>query len=255
MYRKRSHVWFWAHYLDLTSRFTIWMNQRDSCQPFLFVYTYTPAASFCFQKTSSDKYTVRCSHRNKCLGDRVSRRSTKQGNSTRHNSSDVRRNERHIGNGSALVDISGKCQHCDAIKSVIYVWSQSVKESFWIIPVRLLNKSLVYSSNLRSEKPHHGQVICQCEREIGEGCVIIRGEADGVPYWSWWEMEEDESSNCIELMNILCVIRRWSAVLLCLHYTCVCLSGIPQRGVWVGGGGWKKKLAGSRWGHSVAACF
>lgn len=119
----------------------------------LFVYTYTPAASFCFQKTSSDKYTVRCSHRNKCLGDRVSRRSMKQGNWRRHNSSGVRRNEKHIGNGSVLVDISGKCQHRDAIKSVIYVWSQSVKESFWIVPVRLLNKSLVYSSNLRSKNP------------------------------------------------------------------------------------------------------
>lgn len=54
----------------------------------------------------------------------------KQGNRTRHNSSDVRRNEKHIGNGSGLVDISGKCQHRDAIKSVIYVRSQSVKESF-----------------------------------------------------------------------------------------------------------------------------
>lgn len=108
---------------------------------------------FLFQKTSSDKYTVCCSQRNKCLGDRVSRRSMKQANWTRHNSSDVRRNEKHIGNGSALVDISGKCRHRDAIKSVIYVWSQSVKESFWMIPVRLLNKSLVYSSDLRSKNP------------------------------------------------------------------------------------------------------
>lgn len=43
MYRKRSHVWFWAHYLDLTSRFTVWMNQKGSFQPFwlfvcLFIY-------------------------------------------------------------------------------------------------------------------------------------------------------------------------------------------------------------------------
>lgn len=68
------------------------------------------------------------------------------------------------GNGSGLVDISGKCQRRDAIKSVIYVWSQSVKESFWIIPARLLNKSLVYSSNLGSKKPHNGQVICRCMR-------------------------------------------------------------------------------------------
>lgn len=39
------------------------------------------------------------------------------------------------------------------------------------------------------------------------------GEGDGFPYWSWWEMEKYESSNCIKLINML-----WVTVRLCAPY-------------------------------------